>query len=265
MKLTVDIKGLDAAAKALTERFSERRLNAAAATALTRVVVDVHKAERAELARAIDRPTPHTIAAMRYVPASAAKPEAWVGFDVQRVTDIRGQTLSFTRGETPASRYMLPQVAGGNRVAKRFERLLQAAGLLPAGWFAVPGAGARLDAYGNVSRGQVIQVLSQLRITGTAGYTRNMSDDARKQIAAQRKAGGRFFVVRPGGRVAPGVYQREFTGRNITPIFIFVSKATYRARFDFYGVARRVVADRLPVHWRQAIEASAQRLASRSG
>lgn len=265
MKLTVDIKGLDAATQALAERFSLRRLNAAAATALTRTAVDMHKAERAELARTIDRPTPYTLSAMRYVGASADRLEAWVGFDVQRVTDIRGQTLSYTRGETPASRYMLPQVEGGARVAKRFERLLQVAGHLPAGWFAVPGAGARLDAYGNVSRGQVIQVLSQLRITGTAGYTRNMSDDARKQIAAQRKAGGRFFVVRPGARIAPGVYQREFTGRNITPIFIFVNRATYRSRFDFYGVARRVASERLPVHLRQAIEASAQRLSGRSG
>lgn len=264
MKLTVDFKGLDQAAMAITERFSARRLNAAAATALTRTVVDVHKAEREELLRTLDRPTPQTLSAMRYVPASADRLEAWVGFDVQRVTDIRGQTLRYTQGETPASRYMLPQVQGGVRSAKRFEKLLQAAGHLPAGWFAVPGAGARLDAYGNVSRGQVIQVLSQLRITGTAGYTRNMSDDARKQIAAQRKAGGRFFVVRPGAKIAPGVYQREFTGRNITPIFIFVNRATYRARFDFYGVARRVVAARLPVHLRQAIEASAQRLAGKS-
>jgi len=232
----------------------------AVATALTRTAKRVEDAEVHEMRDVFDRPTPYTMSAMRYVPATASRPEAWVGFDVQRITDIRGQTMSFSRGDTPASKYMAPQVEGGSRRWKRFERLLQMAGHLPQGWYAMPGAGARLDAYGNVSKGQIIQVLSQLRITAVSGFTRNMSDDARKQIAAQRKAGGRFFVMPVGSRVQPGVYQREFIGRTITPVFIFVRRATYRPRLDFYGIAQRVAEKRLPQQLQRALAESAARL-----
>ena len=91
-------------------------------------------------------------------------------------------------------------------------------------------------------------MLSQLRITLVAGYTRNMAFDARKQIRAQRKAGGRFFVVQPGGKMTPGVYQREFTGRNIAPVFVFVKATAYRRRFDFYGHGRRVAVERWSIN-----------------
>jgi hypothetical protein len=73
------------------------------------------------------------------------------------------------------------------------------------------------------------------------GFDRAMSQDARKQINAQRRAGGRFFVMPPGKRAAPGVYQREFSGRTITPVVMFVRSVQYRQRFDFDGVALRTV------------------------
>ena len=250
MKLTVDIKGLDQATKAITDRFSERRLASAAATALTYAAKDVQAEVKREMRLVFDRPTPYTMNSLFVRPATAQRLQAEVFFKDDRAGS-----------GTPATKYLLPQVEGGQRRTKRLEVALRAAGRLPEGWFIVPGAGARLDAYGNFSRGQIIQVLSQLRIQLLAGTERNMSFDARKAINAQRRAGGRFFVIKPGSKVAPGVYQREFNGRNITPVFIFVRKAAYRTRLDFYGVARRVTAERLPVHLSRAIQASAQRLA----
>jgi hypothetical protein len=247
--------------------FSDRRFNAAIATALTRTAVHVRNAVQAEMPRVLDRPTPYTLRQLRYVPATADRLAAAVGFNVVNVTDERGATIAFRDlgpGETPAGKYLTPQIEGGSRRLKRLEVALRAAGALPDGWLTVPGQGARLDAYGNVSRGQVVQVLSQLRIQLVAGSNRNMSGDARKQIAAQRKAGGRFFVVLPGqGKRQPGIYQRELIGRNITPVFIFVRSANYKRRFDFDGLSRRVADATLPQEIDRALSESLSRLRAR--
>lgn len=255
MKLTLDVKGLDQATRDLAERFSERRLNAALATGLTRTALDIREEVKREMRVVLDRPTPYTMNSLFVRPATAQRLAAETYFK----DDTAGSG-------TPATKYLLPQVDGGSRRTKRLEVALQAAGALPSGWFVVPGAGAKIDAFGNVSRGQIIQVLSQLRIQLVAGSSRNLPFDARKQISAQRKAGGRFFVIKPGAKgAAPGVYQREFAGSNITPVFIFVKGATYRKRLDFYGISNRIARERLPRQIQLAIEQSAARLAARAG
>lgn len=262
--LNIQIKGLDQLRRQL-DGFSDRRFAAAVATALTRTAVAVRGHMQGVVQSTFDRPTPHTVRQIRYVAASADRLAAAVGFDISAITDIRGTVQRFESGtDTPASKYLAAQVTGGDRRLKRAEVLLRAAGHLPDGYVTVPGQGARLDAYGNMERGQLIQILSQLRISAVAGHTRNMSHDARKQITAQRRAGGRFFVVPPGGRVQPGVYQREFTGRNITPVLVFVRGARYRARFDFYGIARGQAEQRLQLELRRSFDEHAARLKARS-
>lgn len=233
--LTVNVTGLTELRGALAE-ISDRRFNAALATGLTKTAVAVRDEVRAALPRVFDRPTPYTLNSMFVKGATAQTLEAKVWFK-----DDRGSS----NGGTPATYYLLPNVEGGLRRAKRLEVALRAAGVIPDGWRIIPGQGARLDSYGNIDRGQIVQVLSQLRIQLLAGTTRNMSFDARSQIRAQRKAGGRFFVVRPGGKMQPGVYLRDMFGRNITPVFIFVSGAQYRKRFDFAGISGRVASARL--------------------
>jgi hypothetical protein len=253
--------------RAQLTQFSDRRFNAAMATALTRTAVQVRDAVQIEMPRVLDRPTPYTTRQLRYVAAKADRLAAAVGFNVVNVTDQRGATIAFRdlgAGETPAGKYLQPNISGGARRAKRLEVALRALGALPDGWLAVPGQGATLDAYGNVSRGQVLQVLSQLRVQLVAGSNRNMSGDARKQIAAQRRAGGRYYVVPPGkGKVQPGIYQREFIGRSVTPVFIFVRGANYKPRFDFDGVSQRLAAQSLPVEVQRSIAESLQRLQAR--
>lgn len=254
--------------RAQLTQFSDRRFNAAMATALTRTAVQVRDAVQAEMPRVLDRPTPYTTRQLRYVPAKADRLAAAVGFNVVNVTDERGATIAFRDlgpGETPAGKYLQPNIEGGARRLKRLEVALRALGALPDGWLAVPGQGASLDAYGNVSRGQVMQVLSQLRVQLVAGTNRNMSGDARRQIAAQRRAGGRYYVVPPGrGKVQPGIYQREFTGRNVTPVFIFVRGLQYKRRFDFDGVSQRLAEQALPMEVNRAVAESLARLQSRN-
>ena len=257
MKLTVQSFGLTEAQQLTRELFSGRRAAAAFASALTGVAGDVMAAVRQQLPIAFDRPTPYTLDSLFVKPARADRLQAEAFFKDELGTSKLGR---------PATKYLLPEVEGGPRSVKGFERALQLSGFLAPGHYAVPAAGARLDSFGNVSTGQIIQILSQLRVTLTAGHTRNMPFDARKQIAAQRRAGGRFFVVRVGEKgPAPGIYQREFGGRNIAPVFVFVTRAQYRQRLDFYGIARRVSERSFPSQLDRAFSAHLARLTAGRG
>lgn len=243
MKVTIEgLEGLG-----VLSGLSERRMVSALATAMTRTAVDVKQAEQDEMRRVFDRPREWVVNAVKVTPATVQTMQAAVGFRDDG-----------TGGANPTN-VLRAQVDGGQRRPKRLEASLRAAGHLPAGWYCVPGAGAQLDATGDMVRGQVIQILSQLRIQTVGGFDRAMSRDARKQINAQRKAGGRFFVMPQGKRAAPGVYQREFGGRNITPVVVFVRSAQYARRFEFDGVAVRTVERVADGHVARAIGEQVER------
>jgi hypothetical protein len=254
MKVNVSIDGLKEVQASL-RGFSDRRLAATLATALTRTAVEVRDGVKAQLPSIFDRPTPYTINSLFLKPARADKLEAEVFFKDE---------LGTSRLGIPATKYLLPEVRGGARRSKAFEKALRQAGHLPFGRFAMPAQGAPLDQYGNVSRGLLIQILSQLRITRTAGHQRNLAFGA-KGIAAQRKAGGRYFVKRDRKGGPPGIYQREFIGRNVTPMFIFTRPPSYSARFPFDAIAGRIADAKLSGHVRRAIAEQVARLAARGG
>jgi hypothetical protein len=253
MKITATLEGLKEAQQSL-KGFSDRRMAATLATALTRTAVEVKAGVQKELPRVFDRPTPYTINSLFVKPARADRLEAEVFFKDEFGTSRLG---------IPATKYLLPEVRGGARRSKGFEKALRKAGVLPFGRFAMPAAGAQLDAYGNVNRGQLIQILSQLRITLTAGHQRNMSFDARKQIRAQQRAGGRFFVKRDRKGGPPGIYQRELIGRNVTPVFIFTRPPNYRPRFPFDAIATKLSDASLPRNVQRALQEQIARLAAR--
>jgi hypothetical protein len=88
----------------------------------------------------LDRPTPYTLRQLRYVGASADRLAAAVGFNVVSVTDERGARIGFRdlgQGETPAGKYLQPNIDGGTRRVKRLEEALRAQGALPDGWLGV--------------------------------------------------------------------------------------------------------------------------------
>ncbi|MBL8360711.1 MAG: hypothetical protein JNN18_09485 [Rubrivivax sp.] len=249
MRLTIDPKGLKDV-QAELRGFSDRRMAAAVATAITRTAVETREGVKAKMQSIFDRPTAYTLGGVASTTATAAKPEAEV-FIKDRSTG----------GGRPASTFLAAQVRGGARKAKGFERLLQGKGLMPDGWRAVPGAGAKLDQYGNLDRTQLGQILSQLRVSSRVKGLGAGS----KGIAAQRKAGGRFFAVLPGRKGArPGIYQREFAGKSITPVLIFVPSAVYSAQFPFAQIAAEIARQRIGPNVERAIRESAARLAARS-
>ena len=241
VKFTYDLD-MRAVRAALGE--SDRQVRFAGVLTATKVAQAVKLAQEQALPRVLDRPTAYTMRSLFMRKATVARPAAEVWFK---------DGLAASRMATPAAVYLSPQVSGGARRVKRFEKALQMAGHMPAGYQCVPGAGCKRDAAGNPSRGQIIQILSQLRITLTAGHTRNMPFDARKQISAQRRAGGRYFVAKAGGGLSPGIYIREFIGRGILPVFLFKQAVAYRPRYDFTAIANRAALDALPDARRAAI------------
>lgn len=287
MRVTLQATGMDAVRHEL-QGFSERRLRAATASALTATASGIKAAEVREMSDVFDRPTRWTLGSVYSKGATAADLSAEVG--------IKGAD----QGGRSAVAWLRWQVDGGLRTLKAFERLLVSVGAMPSDMRAVPGKAARLDAYGNLSNGQLGQILSQLRIDSHAGHTRALprlsgaeralaatstlrgltSQQASDVRSARRKrnvirrslgrAGGRYVALPYGahrGKLPPGIYLNEgrdfgarlgygSTGR-MRPVLIFVTKAYYEPeRFDFYYVAKRG-ARALPANLLAALHTSA--------
>lgn len=214
--ITIDIRSdIDRAIRSLNE-VQKRHVPFATALALTRTAQKVKEAEIAEMRRVFDRPTPFTLRSLFLKRATKQQQVAIVGIkDYPRHTG-----------------YFKPQVYGGTREPKAFEQLLRRAGILRPGRFAVPGAGARLDRYGNMRGGQITQILSALHASRDPAA--NRSNSPRSGRKARRAA---YFV---GGQPR-GVWQR-LGGRRVVPVLVFIASPRYGPRFRFYEVGKRVVA-----------------------
>ena len=285
MQISIQVEGLKEL-QASMQDFSERRKSAAIATALTRTAVQVRDKIKTVMPALLDRPTPYTQRQLKYVAATATKPVAAVGFGVVAIEDQRGNVIRYQNmgaSETPAGRYLSTQIDGGARKAKRFEKAMQAVGVLPQGWLAVPGQRAKVDAFGNQSIGEIRQILSFFDAAQmTAGSTQNMGAKGRaKKLAGTRKtAGFEYFAVQPGDRrtftrssgktgtkaAQPGIYRRTnfALGSRIEPIVIFVRAATYKRRFDFYNIAKAEGDRILQTELVRAVNESAARLRAKA-
>ncbi|WP_152681887.1 hypothetical protein [Chromobacterium subtsugae] len=223
----------------------QERILRPTARALTWTAADVKAAQVAEMRRVFDRPTAYTLRGVYMRGASVDKgrdyAEVWL-------KDFGG------KGGVAAV-YLKPQIEGGGRPLKRFERALQRAGVLPEGMYAVPGRNADRDANGNMSRAQIVQILSWFN--GLQDNAQWMSGRRRKALArgGQRKGFTYFALHQRKNRLPPGVYKRLDYGQGkvvLRPVLIFIRKPHYTVRYRFYAVGERVVADRFPSHMRRA-------------
>lgn len=229
-------------------RRAEGQVPFALARALTKTGQDVRAAERREIEQVFDRPTPYTRNAVYLRPATKQRLQADVWLK---------------DGNRP-SHYLLPQITGGDRPLKRFEQRLVRAGLMQPSERAVPASGARLDAYGNISRGQIAQILSQLRTAAVQGDFSNASDSKRSRATRAREA---YFVSRGTGawqgghswksgaksqHLPRGVWLRRSFGAwgtAVKPVLLFVPRARYRAIYRFFELAEQVVGQRFGAHF----------------
>lgn len=203
---------------------------------------------RETIPRVFDRPTQLTLNAPLVRKASAARMVAEVF--------IRNEAF---KGTAPAE-YLQAQVFGGNRRRKRSEIALSRALDFPAYW--VPGRSAPLDAQGNIARGQIGKILSQLRAGFDPGQ--NETDKRRaSRLKRQRKRGGgaSYFVlpVNRGKLKAGVVYERISTafGSGVRPILIGVRRPPrYSVRYDVFSLARQIFSRRFSENFRARVRAA---------
>ena len=186
----------------------DKQLKFATAVALTKTAIKVKDKEKAQIKQSFDRPKPFTINSIYSIPASYKQPvpTALVG--------IKDKAKG-----TPAAKYLQAQIFGGNRKLKKAEAALKGQGILPPGYYIVPGNSIRLNRFGNMTKGQIGKAMS----AGTSG--------------------SQFFVSNRTGKTSHlprGVWQRKGAkGKKLSLFVKFVSKTSYKQRYDFYGTAKK--------------------------
>lgn len=234
--IRIDITGFKEASDKI-KRLDKQVRYAAALTINTLAQHPVPEALRHEMTDSLDKPTPFTLNSIKVVKrATRTDPSAEIDFK-----QVSG-------GSRPASNYLRWQVQGGQRRLKAFEVMLRSMGVLPDGYLAVPGRGAKFDGYGNVSRGQIVAILSYFRAfpEDGRGYKMNATAATRAKMAkgTRSRPGYRYFVGRPGDRGQLGIYQdvRLAPGvRELLPVFIFVQWTRYEPRLDLRYAAELAV------------------------
>lgn len=235
-------------------------VQAAAVRALNWTAADAQVEVQNEMRKVFDRPTPYTIRGVGVWRAKVSDPVARVGL----------KNAGAGKG-TAAADFLRPQVYGGDRSMKRFEKALQRIGALPAGWMAVPASGAQLDAYGNMRRGQIVQILSALQAFGEQGYRANMDAKGRARLAkgSKRSYGREYFVSHGRGfrqgagswkhgrnqHLPAGVWMRQGggLGKALRPVLIFVRGAQYKPRLQFHRVVVEFARREFPLKFDRAM------------
>lgn len=214
----------------------------AMAKALTRTAVAVKPAVINKMKTVFDRPTPYTLNSLYVRSATKEKLESWV-----YLKDEKG------KGGIEAHKYLGPEIFGGDRNHKRFEKALQYAGVLPKNMFAVPGAAAEIDRYGNMNSGQIVKLLSYFKAFKEIGFRANITDKRKLKMAKGIKTkkasylGISYFALqRRKNNLLPGIYQKVSyaNGKKIKPVLIFVKKPIYNGVFAFYDIIEEEVNKR---------------------
>ncbi|WP_306548069.1 hypothetical protein [Desulfobulbus sp.] len=266
MNITIVVSGQTEVAKALAA--FPGKAHRACAVALNKTGKLIKEAEVAEMKAVFDNPTSYTLNSLKLTPATKDNLQATVGFKEPA-----------RYGDNP--HYLFPQVEGGPRHLKGFEQGVSLGELTPA-------LGAKLNRYGNVSFGQIRQILSVLGKAETAaGYNSNITDRSRRRNTKERD----YVVIdsRQRGNLPLGVYQRFQTGvgfgaktkRSFLDRSKSYQKGRTRGRFasvirarglrpvllvghtgrqvkpllDFYGVAQRTFKQRFDPLFRDTLNA----------
>ncbi|AEH79164.1 hypothetical protein CN068_32590 [Sinorhizobium meliloti] len=195
-----------------------------------------------EMDRVFDRPTPYAKRGVVFDRASRQNLRAAVV-----VTGDR------TKGGLPATAFLGPQIEGGMRTHKAFERQLVDRGLMQRNLVAVPAKRAPLDRYGNMTQGFLNRVMADLQIDYRgAGATRTRTSSSLKRNKNYKSA--RFFVPRQPSHLYPGVYQRDPATNAIHPVILFVPQVSYRIRLRLREVVERYVVANVHDHFAVAFQ-----------
>lgn len=236
MNITIVVAGQNEIAKAL-DAFPGKA-HRACAVALTKAAKAIKADEVNEMKSVFDRPTRWTLNSLQLVPATK--------------NDLTARVLVKDQPRM-SQHYLVPQVEGGPRKLKGFERGLDNEEF-------VPGAGVKLNAAGNVPVSSIKKVLAGAtkrrspeyvhikekhgklwpgvyqRIKTTKGFNRKTHRTAGRMIQRGRMR-GRFASAIIARGLKPIMLEGR-TGHKVKPLL------------DFYGVAHRTFNQRFePLFW----------------
>ncbi|WP_232365766.1 hypothetical protein [Denitrificimonas caeni] len=223
MKLKAELKDVDRVLVFMAA--VKNQIPFALATALTRTAQNAKRSIEAEMPRAFDTPTRWTLNSLRLEAARKTK--------LQAVVAVKDRV---SRGN-PALFWLAPEVDGGSRGDKRAEMALKTAGLLPSGMQVVPGRGAKLNRFGNMTKGAISKAAA-----GAQASEEKQSQEGQ----------AKYFVMRRAGR--PIGIAARFSKSRMDIVMAFVSSASYQARLDFYGVGQKAVDRTLSAEVTKSLE-----------
>lgn len=220
-KITAD--GLDDALAALA-KLGDGLANRTLADALNHTANQARQALRVDMESVFINPTRWVLDSIRILNAKPSSLEATVTVK----DDLGGKGRGFDE-------WFSPQVFGGSRLTKGSEKMLRENGILPAGRFLVPTKWTPLDSSGGIHRRWMMQVLSGLKVFSKSGSDHNATKSAISEAKGHALA---FFVIKRG-KTPIGIAERR--GEDMRVVLMFSrSMPSYRARFKFHDVVRRV-------------------------
>lgn len=244
MALSLTVRADTALLRRQLSDLQKRDVPFAAAGAATDVAFKARAALQEEMKRVFKDPVAWTLRSVVVDKAEAksGKP-ARVRFE------------EFSRGGTPAGRYLAPQIGGGGRVQTPFEqRLGMIAGVLQPDEYLVPARYAERKANGNLNPGQLAKILADLGGLPEARLApgRKSRGKRRDETYVLLRGGAATWHGNAVAKVPPGIYLRA--GANLYLVFLIVAQPQYKAIFDFSSVVKRVMEREFAAAFRQRLD-----------
>jgi hypothetical protein len=209
-----------------------KQVEYATAVALTKTAQAVKAGERAEMQRVFVSAVPFTLNSLYVKSATRTDLVATVG--------IKDQGRS-------AINWLSTEIKGGARPSG-IEVFLKPIGLPPSGMYAVPGKEAPMTSNKKLNVSALRKIVSQLQAQpqGLQGMTAIKRKQGRGSTKAQY-----FALPKPMLGLPAGIFGLK--GREVLPIVLFVKRPSYRAKYDFYGVANRIAQEKFPALFHKAL------------
>lgn len=236
----------------------------ALANALNWTAFDARAELQDQIASTFDEPTPWAKRSVYVQQATANDPSAKV--DMARGRGKINKSWAYEYG------LFSPHVYGVDRGFKRTEVLLWQRGILPDGMNIVPAAGARLNAFGNMTSASVTKVLSDIRAHDERGFlmnNRHHLSGFQRTVRRDKKTGryskikraersknkAKHFIKYDAAGKPVGVWKR--TGprgsRSVIPVWHFIKRAKYKSVFNFFETVERVRDAKFKDAYRRAL------------
>lgn len=258
----------------------KRRLSAigtqmpfAMSKAINDTAYSAQRAVVAEMQAKFDRPTPYTLKAIKVVKSNKQNLAAYVG--------LRDDAPSKGTNYQDALSH---HFTGGNRFKKKSEYSLVNKGQFQGGKsYMGIASGANVDAYGNLSRSQIVMLMSYFNAFKEVGYKANKSDKQRANMAKGKRIvgplqpspyktiGGIVYFMSRGkgwfvgqgkgwaaGRNQPlgaGIYSKTGThGVDVKPILTAIKPPNYRQLIDLRSIVQGVISAEFKRNFASAFE-----------